>query len=187
MFQPLVDPEDPAVAAIVGEFSQARWGRVSALYGMMMHQPDIARAWLGLGSAVRQRTSLDDRERELMICLVAQVAGQSFEWAAHEPLALRAGATPDELAAILDRTRCATFSARDRLLLDFAEHVARATVDADAFAAAAAELSPAVLVEVATTVGYYVGTARFLDAFGITAGAPMLVAGGEPPVGGRTD
>lgn len=182
MFQPLVDPEDPAVAALIGEFSQARWGRISALYGMMMHQPDIARAWLGLGSAVRKQTSLDDRVRELMICMVARIADQSFEWAAHEPLALAAGATPEELGLLLDRDACPTFTAADRVRLDYAEHVARGTVDPEVFAAASEGLDPAQLVEVATTVGYYVATARFLDAFGIIAGAPMLLAGGEPPV-----
>lgn len=76
MFQGLVDPEgDPEVAALVVEFAQERWGRVSALYGMLLHQPEVARAWLDLGSAIRKRTSLDDRIRELTICLVARVAG----------------------------------------------------------------------------------------------------------------
>lgn len=176
MFQGLVDPEgDPEVAALVVEFAQERWGRVSALYGMLLHQPEVARAWLDLGSAIRKRTSLDDRIRELTICLVARVAGQGFELEKHVPLALAAGATEEELDALLDRGTCATFDARDRDLLDFAEHVARASVTEDVFRAAVARFDPPVLVEIATTVGYYLATARFLDAFGIGEGAPGIV------------
>ena len=185
MFQELVDPSsDPEVAALVREFAGERWGRVSALYGMLLHQPDIARAWLELGSAIRKRSSLDDRIRELTICLVGLVAEQSFEIEKHVPLALAAGATQQELDALLDRDACPSFDERDLALLDLAEHIARSTVTEDAFRAAAARFDPAVLVEIATTVGYYVGTAHFLDAFGISAGAPgVSVPEGSEPQG----
>jgi alkylhydroperoxidase family enzyme len=180
MWQPLVDPDaDPEVRKLVQEFARERWGRVSALYGMLLHQPEVARSWLGLGGAVRKRTSLDDRIRELTICLVARVMDQSFEFENHAPIALRAGATEAELAALLDRGSCATFSERDLALLDFAEQVTRGSVTEARFAAAAQHFSPPVLVEIATTAAYYLATARFLDAFGIVAGTEGLVVAPE--------
>jgi alkylhydroperoxidase family enzyme len=186
MFQGLVDPSsDPALEALVQEFARERWGRVSALYGMLLHQPEVARAWLGLGGAIRKRTSLDDRIRELAICLVARIVDQDFEFENHAPIALRAGATEEELAALLDRATCATFDDRDRDLLDFAEHVARGTVTQEVFDVAAARFDATVLVEIATTSAYYLATARFLDAFGIRAGQKGLVVdpGPDPSAG----
>lgn len=182
MFQPLVNPSnDPDVQADVREFARERWGRVSALYGMLLHQPDVARAWLGLGGAVRKRTSLDDRIRELAICLVARIADQGFEFENHAPIAVAAGATEAELEALLDRGSCATFDARDRALLDFAEHVARGTVTEASFADASDRFSPTVLVEIAVTAAYYLATARFLDAFGIVEGTKGLVVPTDEP------
>lgn len=186
MFQPLVDPKsNPAVEADVQEFARERWGRVSALYGMLLHQPAVARAWLGLGGVVRKQTSLDARIRELAICLVARIAGQGFEFENHAPIAVAAGATDAELAALLDRGSCVSFDARDIALLDFTEHVARGTVTEGSFAAAANHFTPSVLVEIAATAAYYLATARFLDAFGIVAGTKGLVV--PEPADGRSD
>lgn len=178
MYQELVDPSaDPDLEQLVQEFARERWGRVSALYGMLLHQPEVARAWLGLGGAIRKRTSLDDRRRELAICLVARLVDQDFEFENHAPIALRAGATQDELDALLDRDSCSSFDEHDLQLLTFAEHVAMGTVTQEVFDAAAEHFGPPVLVEIATTAAYYLATARFLDAFGIRAGTRGLVVG----------
>lgn len=175
MRQPLADPSDPDVAALLSRIRGQRWGRVSALYGMLLHQPRVAEGWLGLGSAIRRDSGLTDRTRELAICLVGRICDQSYEWENHAPLALSAGATHAELEALLDRERCDSFSDRERTVLDLVESVARDEVDDERFARAASVLTPHELVELVATASYYVGTARFLSAFGIEAGAPDLV------------
>ena len=181
MRQPLADLAEPEAAALARTIRGQRWGRVSALYGMLLHHPAIAEGWVGLGSAVRRRTSLDDRTRELVICAIAAVCGQSYEWESHAALARRAGATPDELAHVLDRDACPTFSDRERLVLDLAVATANDQVTDAAFHRAAEVLAPPELVEVVATAAYYVGTAQFLSAFGIEAGAPNLVDPEETP------
>lgn len=181
MRQPLVDRSDTAVSELAARIRGERWGRVSALYGMLLHHPPIAEGWMGLGSAIRRRTDLDDRTRELAICLVAAVCDQSFEWENHARLAEAAGVTPSELGALRERDRCATFSPRERLVLDLAEAVARGTVTDELFRRGQALLTPREMVEVVATAAYYVATARFLSAFGIEAGAPSLIGPEEGP------
>lgn len=172
---PLVDPDrDPQVRALATRVRGARWGRISALYGTLLHSPSVAEGWLALGTAVRRRTHLDDRTRELAICLVARVCDQSYEWASHADLARTAGATDPELDALLDRDACPTFAPRERLVLDLVEATARDAVVDELLAAASAELDTAQLVEVVATAAYYVGTARYLSALGIHAGAPSV-------------
>lgn len=174
MRQPLADPSDPRVTAVISGIRGQRWGRVSALYGMLLHQPRVAEGWLALGSAIRRHTGLRDRTRELSICLVARICDQSYEWESHAPLALSAGATPAELEALLEREACESFSGHERTILDLVESVARDEVSDEVFSRAAAVLTHEELVEVVATASYYVGTARFLSAFAIEAGAPSL-------------
>lgn len=172
MRQPVADPSSSAAATTVARLvARERGGSVSALYGMLLHNPAVAEGWLALGTAVRQRTRLDDRLRELLICLVARVCDQSYEWASHSTLARAAGATDEELAALPRWEDCPSFSPRERLVLALGRETARGTVEDAVFAAAAADLDPDELVEVVATACYYVGTARFLSAFGIEAGA----------------
>lgn len=170
--QPLVDlSSSPAAAAVAQTVAQERLGRVSALYGMLLHSPAVAQGWVALGTAVRRHTALEDRLRELLICLVASLCDQSYEWETHSGLAVAAGVTDEELAALPRWQDCTSFSPRERLVLALGDATVRGTVDDAAFGAAAAELDPSELVEVVATASYYLGTARFLSAFGIEAGA----------------
>jgi AhpD family alkylhydroperoxidase len=181
MRQPLVDlSSSPAAAEVAGTIAGQRWGSVSALYGMLLHAPAVAEGWVALGTAVRRRTSLDDRLRELLICMVARVCDQSYEWASHSRLAAAAGATEAELAALPAWESCPTFSPRERAVLALAGATAQGTVDDEAFGRAAAALDRTELVEVVATAAYYTGTARFLSAFAIEAGADGLPASGAP-------
>lgn len=177
---PAVDPSsDRTVRTLLERVRGARWGRVSALYGVLAHAPDVASAWSDLGSAVRRRTSLDDRRRELAICLVARLCDQSFEWDNHAPLARAAGVSDAELDALLERDRCPTFTDGERRLLDLVEATVRNEVTDDLVADAG--LTHRELVEVVATAAYYLATARFLDAFAIRAGAPEVPDPDEEP------
>jgi 4-carboxymuconolactone decarboxylase len=143
---------------------------------MLLHSPPVAEGWVRLGTAVRRRTGLDDRLRELAICLVARVCDQGYEWENHAPIARDAGATEEELAALLDRGTCSTYSALDRLVLDLTEATARGRVTDELITAASDRLGDRLLTDVIATAAYYVGTAHFLTAFGIGPGAPTFLS-----------
>jgi 4-carboxymuconolactone decarboxylase len=175
--RPFVDLRaHPEARRAAERISGERWGRISALYGMLLHSPPVAEGWVGLGSAVRRRTELDDRLRELAICLVARVCEQGYEWQNHAPIARDAGATEEELAALLDRGSCASYSELDRLVLDLTEATARGRVTDELVATASDRLGDRLLTEVIATAAYYVGTAHFLTAFGIGEGAPTFLS-----------
>ena len=177
MRRPFVDLQDHPDARTAAErISGERWGRISALYGMLLHSPPVAEGWVGLGTAVRRRTGLDDRLRELAICLVARVCDQGYEWQNHAPLARDAGATEEELTALLDRGACDSFSELDRAVLDLAEATARGNATDELITAASERLGDRTLTEVVATAAYYVGTAHFLNAFGIGTGSPTFLS-----------
>lgn len=75
-------------------------GRLLGPFNAMLVSPAVGHALQGLGAAIRYRTSLPDRVRELAILTVAAYRDSDFEWYAHEPLARTAGVSEPELAAL---------------------------------------------------------------------------------------
>lgn len=71
----------------------AERGRVSPLYQVLLNSPPIAHGWEQMLSAVRNRNSLPADVRELVILRVAVLNRAPYEFDAHVPHALAAGAT----------------------------------------------------------------------------------------------
>ena len=98
---PYADPEAPenreAAAYIVA--SRKKLGH---LHRMLLNSPPIAKGWIDLYDAVRWKTELSGKLRELAMCQVAAINGAQYEWAAHAPIALKEGATQAQLDALPD-------------------------------------------------------------------------------------
>jgi 4-carboxymuconolactone decarboxylase len=86
--------------AVTDRIRERRGGRLTALDGMLLHSPEFADGWNGMLGAVRGKSVLPDDIRELVILRVAARLGADYEWAAHEPLARRAGLGDEQIAAI---------------------------------------------------------------------------------------
>jgi alkylhydroperoxidase family enzyme len=148
---------------LVEEIRQQRNGRFPHLFHMQLYNPAIADGWLRLGTAVRFRTELDDRTRELAICLVARTTGAEYEWRAHRRLASELGFSDAQLDGIVNWRIATGFDDRQRAVLQLAEELTRQVyVNDSTFAAARSRLSSREMVELVSTVAYYNMCARFL-------------------------
>ena len=83
-------------------------GRLEGPFNAMLVTPAIGAATQELGAAIRYRTSLSARQREIAILTLAVLRRSEFEWYAHERVALRAGLSRNEIG----RASC-----RERVLL----------------------------------------------------------------------
>ncbi|HXH84355.1 MAG TPA: carboxymuconolactone decarboxylase family protein, partial [Candidatus Tectomicrobia bacterium] len=70
-------------------------GRVVGPFAVLLHSPEVARRVAALGHLLRFEGRLSAVERELAILAVARALDCQFEWAAHAPLARRAGVRED--------------------------------------------------------------------------------------------
>lgn len=75
-------------------------GSLRGPFDAMLRSPAVGAAQQELGAAIRYRTHLDDRARELAILLVAARWASAFEREAHEAVARAIGFTDAELDAI---------------------------------------------------------------------------------------
>lgn len=125
-------------------------------FNAMLYNPAIGSAMQELGAAIRYKSSLSGRARELAILTVAVHCRSEFEWAQHEPLALKCGWHPDQLTAIRDN--------RDPVIDDPAERAVRRVttqlladggLEDDDYERAVELLGEVKLVELSALIGYY--------------------------------
>lgn len=91
----------PELAELEARIAAQR-GRVSPLYQVLLNSPPMAHGWEQLLTAVRNRSTLPADVRELVILRVAVLNGATYEYEAHVPIALKAGATEQKIAALRD-------------------------------------------------------------------------------------
>jgi 4-carboxymuconolactone decarboxylase len=148
-----------------------RQGRLNGPFGIMLHSPAVGSALQAVGAAVRYRSVLGDRMRELAILAVAAHWKSDFELYAHVPLARSAGLTDAEVDGVVDGATEPFDDPAERVVL----RVVRALLctsdltDED-YAAGRDVLGDQGLVELSTLVGYYATLALQLRVFRV--GAP---------------
>jgi 4-carboxymuconolactone decarboxylase len=131
-------------------------GSLQGPFDAMLRAPRSGAALQAVGSALRYRSALPERVRELATLLVAAHHRSAFEWHAHAPLASAAG-LPDALVEAIrtggpvepdDPGERASAAVVAQLLT-------AGDVDDDAWACVVDALGEAGAVELTTLVGYY--------------------------------
>jgi 4-carboxymuconolactone decarboxylase len=159
------DTEALADAQVVDRIRRRRGGVLRPLDRVLLHAPAIADGWNGLLGAIRDRSSLPADLRELVILRVAVLNAAEYEWAAHVPVAVRAGVTPDQLDALRRPAVGAPFSPVSSAVLAYTDAMTRQVrVAQPVFDALRAAFDERQLVELTATVAAYNMVSRFLVA-----------------------
>jgi len=164
---PVVPGTRQELAAIEARISAAR-GRISPLYQVLLNSPAVVDGWEAMLTAIRQKTSLSPRLRELIILRVATLNNAPYDFDAHVPPA-GAGGMPQEVIDAL-RSNPAPHDVQglapgEAEVLALTDAMTRDIEVPDAvFAPVRARYDDAQLVELAATVGAYNMVSRFLVA-----------------------
>lgn len=153
-------------------------GSLNGPFGIMVLAPSVGMELQGLGAAIRYRTSMSDRGREIAILVVAVETDSEFEWYAHERVGLAVGLTPAELEALREGNFTSTDPDEDAIARLCLTLMRDELVGDDEFAAYVDVLGAAQVAEVTTLVGYYRTLAQLMHVFDVRApdGSPV----GEP-------
>ncbi len=120
-----------------------------------------------LPQALRGRQNCPPRLRELGVLRLAQLVGSAYEWSHHRPMALAAGVTADQAAALAAWRESALFAAAERLVLAAAEAVHEMAVTDELFGGLQAELGQAGAIELIVVISQYEAVARIIQALGV--------------------
>jgi alkylhydroperoxidase family enzyme len=131
-------------------------GRLEGPFNAMLVSPGVGHALQDLGAAVRYRTSLNDRAREIAILALAALRRSDFEWYAHERVGRRAGLTETEMSALQQGGTPDSLSPDEAVLLRTTRLLATdGDLGDDEFRTAEERLGRETLAELVVLVGYY--------------------------------
>jgi 4-carboxymuconolactone decarboxylase len=143
-----------------------RQGRLNGPFGIMLHSPAVGSALQAVGAAVRYRSVLGDRMRELAILAVAAHWSSDFELYAHVPLARRAGLTEVEIDGLVAGAEVSFEDPAELAVLQVVRALLRTSdLTEEQYAAGRDAIGEQGLVELTTLVGYYAALALQLRVF----------------------
>ena len=142
--------------------------RNANIFRMMAHSPSYLEQYCRLGRAIRVKGELDPVVRELAITRTGILCEAPYEVAAHKRIGKGVGVTDEQNAALEDWKSASCFDDLQRAALAFTDEIVKRRRPTDAtFEAIAARLTPAALIELQLSVGFYIMTSKFLETFGI--------------------
>lgn len=161
---PYADANRPDVAALAARIKAERGGKLLNLYRMLLHSPPVAEGWLAFLTAIRQKSGLAARVRELVIMRVAVLNAAEYEFQAHLPFAREEGVTEAQVGGLRSGDT-ALFDDRERAALAYTDAMTRTIrVPDEVFAAVRRHFDDREIVELTATVGAYNLVSRFLEA-----------------------
>ncbi|MGZ0187212.1 MAG: carboxymuconolactone decarboxylase family protein [Alphaproteobacteria bacterium] len=137
--------------------------------------PDLLRRWLPFFNHCLHKQTLDLRQRELVILRTGWLAGSSYEWAQHVPIALQRGVKPQEIEAIPDGSRHEVFNGPDKALLETVDALmARFTLNDAEWRRIASSVTTPKVLDTIFTVGQYRLVAGLLKGINIQFDSYLL-------------
>jgi alkylhydroperoxidase family enzyme len=143
--------------------------------GTLARHPELARAFHTFNGHVLFGSTLEPRQRELLVLRLAAVRRSEYEWAQHVVLAGDAGLEEEEIARIALGPEAPDWSPLDRAMLTAVDELVRdARISDSTWAVLAAELDDRQLMDVVFTVGAYEVLAMAFRSFGVELDADVV-------------
>jgi alkylhydroperoxidase family enzyme len=163
------DVEDPGLADLIARFSAGRRGNLINVYRLLLHSPPVAASWFEHLNAVRWKTKLSGRLREILIIRIALINRVDYVIAQHVPkLALADGVSLIECEALRDWQASNLFADEERAALAYADAMTRDVVVPDeVFAALRVYFDDRAIVELSVLIGTYNMHNRVMQALQI--------------------
>jgi alkylhydroperoxidase family enzyme len=160
--------ERPELAGLIDTIKAERGGRLLNLYRVLLNSPPVAEGWLKLFTAIRQKTKLPGRFRELAILRVALLNGAAYEYRAHVPFALADGISQEKIDALEGWRDSKLFAPEERAVLAYTDAMTRDIRVPDAlFSEIRAVFDEREVVELTATIAGYNLVSRFLVAMSL--------------------
>jgi len=158
----------PELAAEIARIKGAR-GRLINVYKLLLHSPTVCMAWFEHIGAIRWKTKLAPRLREIAIVRIASVARYAYALNQHVPsIAVADGVSLEECEALKDWRASGFFSEAERAALAYVDAMIAAPEVPDAvFDAVRKHYGEREVVELTVLVGTYIMHNRVTTALRI--------------------
>jgi alkylhydroperoxidase family enzyme len=145
------------------------------IFRTLANHPGLARRWLVFANHVLGKSTLPERERELVILRIGHLCRAGYEIAQHENISRFLGMTEQEIASAASGPDTKGLSELDRLLLQATDELhADAHVSDETWAGLSDHLSTQQLMDLVFTVGQYNLVSMALNSFGVQIDASLV-------------
>ena len=136
---------------------------IAGPYNPMLRSPVFGQRMFDLLAYLRWNSSVPLRLNEFTILIIGRQWRSQVEWFAHEPLALKAGLSPQIIAELKANKRPSGMAADEAIVYDFVtELTSRHAVSDETFARAKALLGEQQVVDLTAVAGTYITVAMLL-------------------------
>jgi 4-carboxymuconolactone decarboxylase len=133
--------------------------------GIRLYSPTTAFHHAAISEYLRKQSGIPPRAREIAILITARELDSQFEWAEHEPVALKVGVSPEIIDVIKHARSTQSLNPEDALIIELGRQMwTEHKVKSDVFAQLKAIYGPQKLIDITLLMGYYGGTAALLSA-----------------------
>ncbi|MDC3123595.1 carboxymuconolactone decarboxylase family protein [Gammaproteobacteria bacterium] len=146
----------------------AERGRVLNIFKTLANHSALARRWMVFANHILGKSTLPEKERELVILRIGYLCQAEYEWGQHVEIARRAGMTDEEILCSKSGPKTPGLSPLYRLLLEATDelhgdaHVSDAT-----WQGLSEHLNQQQLMDLVFTVGQYNLVSMALNSFGV--------------------
>lgn len=145
-------------------------GNVLNIFRTLANHPDLARRWMVFANHVLGKSTLDVRERELVILRIGYLCQSGYEWGQHVLIARAAGMSDEEIRSCRTGPDTPGLSELDRLLLAATDELhADAHVSDATWRGLEKHLNRQQMMDLVFTVGQYNLVSMALNSFGVQA------------------
>ncbi len=159
------EKDHPELATEIATIKGGR-GALINIYKLLLHSPQVAMTWFEYIGAIRWKTRLTPRLRELVIVRIASVGRHAYAIQQHVPaIAVPDGVTLAECDGLKDWRASGMFSEAERAALAYADAMmAAAEVPDDVFNAVRKHYSEREVLELTVLIGTYIMHHRIFTA-----------------------
>jgi 4-carboxymuconolactone decarboxylase len=138
------------------EFLAGRGTPVFGPFVPLLRSPEVMLRAKAMGDYLRYKSSLPPKLNEFAILLTARHWSQRYEWAIHQPLALRAGLSIEVAAAVAEGRRPTRLDEGEQVVHDFASELLNHQAVSDAtYESALHRFGEQGIVDLVGVCGYY--------------------------------
>ncbi|MEL7028897.1 MAG: carboxymuconolactone decarboxylase family protein [Pseudomonadota bacterium] len=138
------------------------------IHKTLSHSPDMLIAWMGFAEHVLLKSSLSERDREIVILRIAWNAQSEYEWGMHTMVARRVGMDEADIEAAIEGPSAARWAPHESALVSAVDEIMSGWKVSDAtWSALAQRYTPENLVDFTYLVGQFLLVALTLNTLQI--------------------
>lgn len=138
------------------------------VFRTVVNHPKYAKRWMVFANHILFKSSLPERDREILILRIGWLCQSGYELAQHKVIGLRCGMTEDEMDGIKQGADAPMWSEFDRFLIKATDELhGDAFISDDTWNALRQTYSEEQMVDLVGTVGNYNLVSMMLNSFGV--------------------